>query len=271
MTPMSQSQSKIEKVGCDIDEPDQTAQNPSYDTAETRLSSKRNRGVVLNAIGFKRLQAAIKEAELQENYGDRFTQVELSDRMGVSTKTLSRLWSVTGGLDQRTLKLCFSAFKLQLTKSDYTTLGSFSEKGNFSLMAQLPQNQPSAMDACRFYPYPDGPEPLDSIFYIARPPIEELAYQEITQRGCFIRIKAPKQMGKTSLLYRILAHGKTLGYQTVNLDLNLADTFILSDVNKFLRWLCKSVSVQLNLDPNLDDYWDEEIGSKLSCSLYFQH
>jgi len=267
-TSYSQDQ-KLEKARCDLHQLYQSAEIPSPDTAETRLSSKRHRGIVLSAIGFKRLQAAIEAAELQEHCGNRFTQEELSDRMRVSTKTLSRLWSVTAGLDQRTLKLCFSAFNLELTREDYTSLGSFSQQSNSSVVSQLPENL-EAVDGNRFHKYPSGPEPLNSIFYIPRPPIEELACQELTQPGGFIRIKAPKKMGKSSLMYRILAHGMTLGYQTVNLDMNRVDASILTNVNKFLRWFCKSVSVQLNLEPKLDDYWDEEIGSKLSCSIYFQ-
>ncbi|WP_337884269.1 hypothetical protein [Fischerella thermalis] len=53
--------------------------------------TKRIRGVILTVIGLKRLQAAIELAEVQENNGERFTQEELSERMKVSTKTISCL------------------------------------------------------------------------------------------------------------------------------------------------------------------------------------
>ena len=268
-TPLQSQNQKLEKAHGDLHQLYQSADISSLDTAETRLFAKRQRGIVLSAVGFKRLQAAVVAVEVKENYGERFTQEELSDRMRVSTKTLSRLWSLTAGLDQRTLNLCFSAFNLELTKEDYATMSSFSEKSDLYLMAQLPANL-EAVDRSRFHKYPNGPEPLNSTFYIPRPQIEELAYQEITQPGCFIRIKAPKEMGKSSLMYRVLAHGRTLGYQTINLDMNRVDTSILTNVDKFLRWFCKSVSVQLNLEPKLNDYWDEEVGSKLSCSVYFQ-
>jgi hypothetical protein len=49
-----------------------------------------------------------------------------------------------------------------------------------------------------------GEVPLDSPFYVERPPIERLCYETIVQPGALIRIKAPKQMGKTSLMLRIL-------------------------------------------------------------------
>ena len=118
--------------------------------------------------------------------------------------------------------------------------------------------------------FPGGPVPLDSPLYINRPPIEELTYAEINQPGCVVRIKAPKRMGKTSLLTRILAHGRTQGYKTVCLDFQEADAAIFASLDKFLRWFCVNVSRQLNLKPMLDEYWDEDMGSKVSCKIYFQ-
>jgi transcriptional regulator with XRE-family HTH domain len=254
------------KASCDLDLSVSHVKTLNVDTTPTQQFLKRSRGIVISCEGLKRLQAAIVRAELKENYGKRFTQEELSDRMRVSTKTLSRLWSLTAGLDQRTLKLCFSAFDLQLTVNDYTTLESCADSSS-DVKSHLPK--PQLVD-CRRYKYPSGPEALNSIFYIPRLPIEQLAYHEIAQPGCLIRIKAAKEMGKSSLLYRILAYCETLGYQTVNLDINQADASILSNLDKFLRWLCKNVSQKLNLESKLDDYWDEEMGSKSNCSIYFQ-
>lgn len=62
------------------------------------------------------------------------------------------------------------------------------------------------------------------------------------------------------------------GYHTVSLNLQeQVDRAILSDLNRFLRWLCANVSRQLQLEPRLDEYWDEDIGSKVSCSLYLRN
>lgn len=38
-----------------------------------------------------------------------------------------------------------------------------------------------------------------------------------------------------------------------------------------MRWLCANVTRQLQLESRLEDYWDEDIGSKISCSLYFRN
>lgn len=265
ITPRPFQTQELEKASCDLDPSLSYVQIPNVDTGSQQFL-KRSRGIVLSCEGLKRLRAAIVAAEMKENYGNRFTIEELSDRMRVSTKTVSRLWSLTAGLNQRTLRLCFNAFDLQLLAEDYTTLGSCASSDTH-VIAKLP-NSNLVDSIC--YKYPSGPEPIDSTFYIPRPPIEELAYKEITQPGCLIRIKAASYMGKSSLMYRILDRAESLSYQTVNLDMNRVDASIFTNVDKFLRWFCKNVSQQLNLEPKLDDYWDEEMGSKLSCSIYFQ-
>jgi hypothetical protein len=118
--------------------------------------------------------------------------------------------------------------------------------------------------------FPSGPVPLNSKFYISRFLSEKLAYAEITKPGCIIRIKAPSKTGKTSLMLRILDHAVCLGYRTVSLDFQQADEVVFSSLDKFLRWFCANISWQLQLQPMLDDYWDEDLGSKMSCTIYLQ-
>ncbi len=118
--------------------------------------------------------------------------------------------------------------------------------------------------------FPSGPIPLDSPFYIPRPPLEVQVYEEICKPGALVRVKAPREMGKTSLLLRVLDHAQQQGYSTVYLNLEQMDQAICADLNRFLRSLCASVTRQLQLEPKLDDYWDEDIGSKVSCTLYFR-
>lgn len=118
--------------------------------------------------------------------------------------------------------------------------------------------------------FPNDPLPLNSEFYIERPPIEELAYSEIIKAGSFIRIKAPRKMGKSSLMIRLIDRAVNLGYLTVKIDFQQADEEIFTFLYKFLRWFCANVSRQLQLEPMLDEYWDEDIGSKVSSTLYFQ-
>ena len=117
---------------------------------------------------------------------------------------------------------------------------------------------------------PSIPVPLDSALYIERPPVESLAYQEIVKPGALITIKAPKQMGKTSLAMRISDSGRSRGYHTVRLNLFQAEDSVLSNLERLLRWFCTNVCLQLGIESCLDDYWDEDLGYKVSCTNYLQ-
>ncbi|BAY84764.1 hypothetical protein NIES267_42610 [Calothrix parasitica NIES-267] len=118
--------------------------------------------------------------------------------------------------------------------------------------------------------YPSGSVPLGSPFYIERLPIEDRVYQEIRKPGALIRIKAPREMGKTSMLLRIIDYGNRLGYNTVSLNLEQVEQAILSDFNQLLRWFCANIAHRLQLRPMLEEYWDEDLGSKISSTLYLQ-
>lgn len=118
--------------------------------------------------------------------------------------------------------------------------------------------------------FPSGPVSLNSRFYIPRPPIEELAYAEMAEPGSVICIKAPKKMGKSSLILQLLARASNQGFHTVTLDFQQADKAVFASLDKFLRWFCANVSRELQLELKLNDYWDEDMDSKVSCSIYFQ-
>ncbi|PHJ66165.1 serine/threonine protein kinase [Nostoc linckia z18] len=119
--------------------------------------------------------------------------------------------------------------------------------------------------------YPSGSIPLKSFFYIEHPNIQKSVYAEITKRGALIRIKAPREMGKTSLTLRILDYVERIGYRTVSLSLEQVDRTILSDANLFLRWLCANITQQLQMEQKLDEYWNKDFGSKLSSTFYLRN
>jgi hypothetical protein len=117
---------------------------------------------------------------------------------------------------------------------------------------------------------PNTPVPLDSALYVQRPPIETLAYEEIVKPGALIRIKASKNMGKTSLVMRISAQAQARGYRTVRLNLLQADDSVLSNLERLLRWFCANITLQLGIESLLNDYWDADLGFKVSCTTYLQ-
>ena len=118
--------------------------------------------------------------------------------------------------------------------------------------------------------FPEGPLPLDSPFYVNSPLLEQQAYEVVKNSGSLIRIRAPRQWGKTSLINRILAEAEAYGYRTVRLSFQQADMTIMTDLDRLLRWFCANVARQLQLEPNLNPVWDEDLGSKVSCTTYLQ-
>ncbi|MFM7447548.1 MAG: AAA-like domain-containing protein [Leptolyngbyaceae cyanobacterium] len=120
-------------------------------------------------------------------------------------------------------------------------------------------------------PFPEGSVALESPLYIERPDVEPLCYGAVLKPGALIRIKAPKLMGKTSLMLRLLSYAKNHQCQIVYLDLQSIDRAILTDLDKFLRWLCLMVGRQLKVENQLHQYWDTDIlGSNDNCTAYFE-
>ena len=117
---------------------------------------------------------------------------------------------------------------------------------------------------------PGGQVDLASPYYVERPPIEKNCYEMILRPGALVRIKAPRQMGKTSLMSRILRYAEENGCLIVPLTFQLADVAIFSDLDKFLRWFCASIGRRLLLPNKLNDYWDELFGSKDNCTAYLE-
>jgi hypothetical protein len=117
---------------------------------------------------------------------------------------------------------------------------------------------------------PEGQVPLASGLYVERSTIEQTCYQEILQPRAFLRIFAPRKMGKTSLIARILDYGRSQNYHTVRLSLHCAGAQVFASSDRFLRWFCTNVTQQLGVESRLNDYWDEDMGALINSTIYFQ-
>lgn len=133
------------------------------------------------------------------------------------------------------------------------------------------QRQSDARETSAVVPsFPHGQVTVESPFYIERAGIEDRCYKGVSQPGALIRVKASRQMGKTSLMTRIIKYGRKQGYATVALNLELASTEVLSDSNRFFRWLCITISKGLDLPNKTEDYWEEISGGSYNCTEYFE-
>lgn len=145
-------------------------------------------------------------------------------------------------------------------------------KKNFQeALKRANKQQRAKLDRTVDFTFPEGSVSINSPLYVERYGVENLCYETVVKPGSLIRIKAPELMGKTSLMNRILNYAEQQNYHTVYLDLKSVDKKILTNLEKFLRWLCCMVGRQLNLEGKLNDYWDTEIlGSNDNCTVYFE-
>ncbi|HEY9646462.1 MAG TPA: AAA-like domain-containing protein [Chroococcidiopsis sp.] len=218
-------------------------------------SPKRKRGVLLSSQGWQRLQAAEHLSSLRENSGKPYTLEQLSDRTGLSTNTLTKVRRRQKPADQPTLEAYFQAFGLTLTADD--------------CLSQELEQFPSALDSVLQAPL-KGQLESTSPFYIYRPPLERLCTEEILKPGALVRIKGPRQFGKTSLVARLLNHAEDHNMRAAFLSLQLADSRIFADLDQFLRWFSVMVARSLGLPPELEQRWDSLFGGSYSCSDYFE-
>ncbi|MGB7445208.1 MAG: AAA-like domain-containing protein [Coleofasciculaceae cyanobacterium] len=112
--------------------------------------------------------------------------------------------------------------------------------------------------------------PPTSAFYIKRPPLEETCYQKLEEPGALARIKAPSQMGKTSLMLACLAYARKQRFRTVVLNFQQADSSVFISLEKFLHWFCTTLNRKLELPHQVNDYWLKDYGSKSNCTTYLE-
>lgn len=119
---------------------------------------------------------------------------------------------------------------------------------------------------------PEGSVPLNSDFYIERLPQETQCMDEIGKPHALIRINAPCQMGKTSMVMRVLKRAEDRGDRTVYLSLAQVMEKAWHDADLFLQWFCASVAIKTNHKFQQENYatLTALMGSTLGTQEYFE-
>ena len=94
--------------------------------------------------------------------------------------------------------------------------------------------------------FPNGRESLSSKYYIEREEDKE-CYDEFDIGERLIRIKAPRQFGKTSLIDR-LADRAEKNHHIVELNFKCLELFLLKDTKKLLNYVCDYIADELEMD-----------------------
>ncbi|MBI4663007.1 MAG: AAA-like domain-containing protein [Verrucomicrobia bacterium] len=130
-----------------------------------------------------------------------------------------------------------------------------------SLQPPLPSAQPITFER------PEGTMMTQSPFYVERE-ADSIALETIKDQGVTITIKGPRQIGKSSLLNRILEAAVKAGKRFVFLDYQLIDRSVLADRNLFFRQFCSWLTDELEMDDQTEKYWSLPFGNSQRCTRY---
>jgi len=125
----------------------------------------------------------------------------------------------------------------------------------------LSSAQPPTLDL------PEGTMDLQSACYVERPS-DRVALETIRRQGVTITIKGPRQMGKSSLLIRVIEAAAAADKRVAFLDFQLFDQSALTDADRFFRQFCAWLTDVLDLKDRLDEYWDVPLGNSQRCTRY---
>jgi transcriptional regulator with XRE-family HTH domain len=119
---------------------------------------------------------------------------------------------------------------------------------------------------------PEGAVPLRSVFYVERLPQETYCQEEISRPHAMIRLKAPRQMGKTSIIVRLLHQAEQQGDRVVYLSLEQIMEQAWSNADRLLAWFCASVSLKTQHKFQAEEYASlvAMVGSTLGTQEYFE-
>ena len=99
----------------------------------------------------------------------------------------------------------------------------------------------------------------------------QLCCAELNKPGALLRIKAPIQFGKTTLMANLLKYSEQQGYRAIALNLRDAVKDDFESLESFLQWFMASVTYALDLAIDLESHWRKSLGnSKIKCRTYFE-
>lgn len=117
---------------------------------------------------------------------------------------------------------------------------------------------------------PEGTMLQKSPFYIERETDEEALHALHESNGVTITIKGPRQMGKSSLLNRLLVEGKASDMRTAFIDFQLIETAAMENADVFYRQFCSLLSWEFDIEDRTEEYWKNPLGQVQKTTNYLQ-
>ncbi len=149
--------------------------------------------------------------------------------------------------------------------------GTFSKPKSASGPTSKPisPNPPPFPDGQLKIESPEGSMDPQSSFYIERE-ADRIALEAIKQHGVTITIKGPRQMGKSSLLNRIMLAAREARKKIAFIDFQLFDQSALTNVETFFRQFCEVLTTELELENRIEEYWKTPLGNSQRCTRYLE-
>ena len=122
---------------------------------------------------------------------------------------------------------------------------------------------------CIEFEEPSGTVALDSLNYIKRKD-DQKCYDNLLQRYSLIRIKAPRQYGKTSLLARLIFEAKKKDYTVVSFNFQEFDIPLLGNLEELLSFICDIVAYELEMEIQISPRIVGRLTPKLKATKYME-
>ncbi|BAZ20598.1 hypothetical protein NIES4073_14740 [Kalymmatonema gypsitolerans NIES-4073] len=116
---------------------------------------------------------------------------------------------------------------------------------------------------------PSGTMKPVSAFYVERN-ADAIALRTIVQLGVTIPIKGPRQVGKSSLLMRIIQAARNAGKRVAYLDFQQLNNSVLNDEEGFFRHFCSWISDVLELEDKVEESFRLNLTTIQRCDRYLQ-
>ena len=114
---------------------------------------------------------------------------------------------------------------------------------------------------------PEGTMPHESPFYIERDSDNE-AIRSIRETTGLTVIKGPRQMGKSSLLNRLMVEAGKLGMKTAFLDFQMIENSAITNPDIFYRQFCSLLSWEFGVDDRTEESWRNSLGQVKNTTNY---
>ena len=116
----------------------------------------------------------------------------------------------------------------------------------------------------------EGTMPYQSPFYIERSTDQEAVQAICETNGVTITIKGPRQMGKSSMLNRVLAVGCGNGMRAAFIDFQMIEHATMQDPALFYRQFCSLLSFEFDVEDQTEKIWASPLGHVQKTSHYIQ-